>query len=254
MNPASAENHPVRSVIAASKYLSTMSTWAQSIAPLVLSRVFPHLRPTGGWDDDHHSINNLKVKEFAKEYRAPEDQKAQCIINFDMQGQVFHFGKSRPSKQTDKIGLEKCKTVFDCIEKAFAEFMAANWTDPSLKAKFDQERADPTNVEQLIDRKEFYVYVDGPPAASSGGVQIARSTHEGLHRAGSSGAEERLEICAAIGRPSFATRLSFRGALRPFRPSLGLKHLFPFRIFIFRNAQKTRSQWLGAERHPPCRL
>jgi hypothetical protein len=133
------------------------------------------------WDFLHNegTGNNLKAKELAKEYRAPEDQKAQRIINFDMQGQVFHFGKSRPSNQTDKIGLEKCKTVFDCLEKAFAEFMATNWTDPSLKAKFDQDRADPTKVGQLIERKELYVYVGGTPAASSGGLQIARSMHEG---------------------------------------------------------------------------
>jgi hypothetical protein len=133
------------------------------------------------WDFLHNegTGNNLKVKEFAKEYRAPEDQKAQRIINFDMQGQVFHFGKSRPSKQTDKVGLEKCKAVFDYIEKAFSEFMAADWNDPSLKAKFDHDRADPTNVEQLIEKKGLYVYVGGPPAASSGGLQIARSIHEG---------------------------------------------------------------------------
>lgn len=130
------------------------------------------------WDflNNEGTGNNLKVRELAKDFSAPKDADAQRVLNFDMQGQVFHFNKGRPSTQAKKVGLAKCKLVFDHIEKMFDGFLKANWNDNTLKPKFRSGLADPEQVERLLGQDKMYVYHNGPPGASSGGLQFLGSS------------------------------------------------------------------------------
>ena len=148
--------------------------------PLVYNAMYEsfcmHVRNLRDFLNNDGTGNNLKAKEYASDFRAPKDAEVQRIINTDMQGQVFHFNKDRPTKPTEKVGLEKCKLVFDHIEKMFAAFLAANWNDNTLKAKFRSDLADPKQVEKLIRDSKLYVYANDAPGASSGGLQFVGST------------------------------------------------------------------------------
>ena len=94
---------------------------------------------------------NFQASGFSN-FIAEKDATVQRIIRQDLNKQVFHLGKSRPSEADLKVAAANRKLVFEWIESNFRKFLEQLHKD--WKPHWNSDRADLAKVRERLLKAE----------------------------------------------------------------------------------------------------
>jgi hypothetical protein len=98
--------------------------------------------------------SNFQASHFSDTFEVKEDKENKEIgrvVRQEMNWQVFHFVKSRSSKQSEKVDLEKVNRVHKWVMDNFSRFILELNAD--LKEHWYPDRADPDKFYELYQKK-----------------------------------------------------------------------------------------------------